>query len=107
MNFLFKMLFIIKVHLVSQPCVPGCSRCNYCIKQIFIQSVDDFVSFDNLRIPKLMYTDVNTKKTQALLWNNSIALIPKTSTVFSVLDDGYFYIVSTDLTFKTRLYCIL
>jgi hypothetical protein len=43
-----------------------------------------------------MYTDVKTKKKQALTWNGDIAVLPKNST-FSVLSDGYQYTV---LNFK-------
>jgi hypothetical protein len=80
-----------RVHLVSHPCVPGCEWCNYCIKEIYIQSIDDLVGFDIESTPKLFYRDLSgTKVALPLIWSNNQASLPK-ETLFSIYQDSYQY----------------
>lgn len=80
-----------RVHLISHPCVPGCKFCNYCIKEIYIQSIDDLVGFDIDKTPNLFYRDLNgTKESLPLLWSGNRASLPK-STLFSIYQDSYQY----------------
>jgi hypothetical protein len=76
--------------------VLGVYRRNFCIQQIFIQSVDQLIVFNIQKVYKLMYkllSDANAKFNPITFDSKKTAIYPA-KTSFKLADDGYNYIVS-------------
>jgi len=91
-------IIALKVHLVTQSCVSlGIYPKNFCIKQIFIQSVDQLIVFSIQKVYVLTYkllSATNPTFNPITFSPNKTAIFPA-ETNFKLSDDGYNYIVRT------------
>lgn len=84
------------MHLISESCIKIKGFIfNYCIKGIYIQSIDDYVSFEINRIPALHYIDLSSanKTVLPLIWRDEIYTLPKSVSI-QIKQDDYNYYVS-------------
>jgi hypothetical protein len=85
-----------KVHLVTQSCAAlGIYPKNFCIKKLYIQSINELITFDITKAVKFLFTDleINSNFSFPIYWSsNKIAIFPS-STGFKLTDDGYNYLV--------------
>jgi hypothetical protein len=80
-----------RVHMISEPCWSGCTGyCIHCIRNVYVQSLDDFVSFDAKREPAFFYRDLSSTKKEKipLVFKNNVAQLPK-STAFKITESDY------------------
>ena len=80
-----------RVHMISEPCWSGCTGyCIHCIRNVYVQSLDDFVSFDTKTDPQYFYIDLSSTKKEKipLVFKNNIAILPK-STAFKITQSDY------------------
>ena len=91
------------VHLVTQSCVSlGLFPRNFCIKRIFIQSIDELIIFDITKAVKLTYTVLSSASSTAapISFNSNKTAVFPYPTSFKLSDDGFNYIVRN--IFKTN-----
>ncbi len=86
----------LRVHLISKSCASiGSYWSNYCIHGIYIQSIDDYISFVIKRAPALNYIDLSTtdKSIRPLIWRDKYYTFSKPGAI-QVSQDEYSYYVS-------------
>ena len=85
------------MHLLTQSCASlGLYPINFCIKQIFIQSVDQIIVFSIQKVYKLTYkllSSQNASFKPITFDANNTAIFPD-DTSFKLSADSYNYIVS-------------
>ena len=75
---------------------------NYCLRQIFIQSIDELIIFDISKAIPLTYLVLSSsvKTPYPIFWTQDNYVQFPFSTGFTMYDDGYSYIVSIDIAYK-------
>lgn len=87
----------------NQPC-PGLKQVNkfgvrnYCLSQLFIQSIDQLLIYDTSKAIPLTYkllSSPDSTDPYPIMWTSSKEAIFPFDTNFDLYDDGYNYVVST------------
>ena len=93
-NNFFKKTKWNQIHLISKSCSSLFVFSNYCIEEIYIQSIDDFVSYKIKRAPELEYIDLSSpnKTVLPLIWQSGSYQFSKAGAIQISKDDSYFYV---------------
>ena len=69
---------------------------NYCINGIYIQSIDDFISYEVRKIPSLLYADLseNQQKLQPIVFTDSQFQFKKQNSIQLSQDDTFYYVIA-------------
>ena len=80
------------MHLVSKSCSPN--SWIYCIDEIYIQSIDDYISYKINRAPALNYIDLSSPNQTVLplIWLKGSYQMSKPGAIQISKDDSFYYV---------------
>ncbi len=88
--------------MISEPCSitlqqPNYPQFVYCIKGVYIQSIDDYVSFEVRRAPSLQYIDLSSisKNPIGLVWSGIFYELNKENSIRIEQDADHYYVNKT------------